>query len=418
MAFNGSPPTLPRQSGAAHAVSRRSFIGGAVACTLAYTTVYAAQGRHTGRLLAYVGTDTKPVDGTAWGKGIYLYEVDAATGDLSLLRLAAETPSPSWLTLHPSGRFLYSVNEIRDYEGNSGSITAFAIDRGTGALRPLNTVSSHGAGPAHMSLDASGNYAFVANYFGGSIAVLPIHPDGSLASAVFVHRDEGSLGSLHAASAPPGSFAISGHDAPHAHMILTDPANRFVLQTDLAQDRIYTYRFDAATGQLTPAQTPFVALPSGDGPRHFAFHPNSRWLYSIQEEASTVVFFHYDTATGALAPRQTISTLPHGFTGSNFCSEILISSDGRFLYAANRLHNSIAVFAIAADGRLRFLADTWTEGDYPSNMSMGPDGRFLYVGNQRSDSITSFRINRQTGLLTFTGRYDPLGTPMHMVFLG
>lgn len=414
MALHDNPPAQPLS--AAHAVSRRSFIQGAAACTLAHARAYAAR-LHSGLTLVYVGTDTKFVDGTAWGKGIYLFEVDEVSGDLRQLRLAAETTSPSWLTLHPSSQFLYSVNEVRDYEGSSGSVTSFAIDRGTGDLRRINTVSSHGAGPAHMSIDRSGRYAFVANYFGGSIAVLPIQPDGSLAPAVFVHRDEGSLGALHAASAPPGSFAISGHDAPHAHMILADPANRFVLQTDLGQDRIYVYRFDAATGQLAPAQTPYVTLPPGDGPRHIAFHPNRRWMYSIQEEASTLVFFQYDSAAGALLPQQTISTLPQGFTGSNFCSELLISSDGRFLYAANRLHNSIAVFAIAADGKLRFLADTWTEGDYPSNMNIEPDGRFLYVSNQRSDSITSFRINPRTGLLTFTGRYAPLGTPMSMVFL-
>jgi len=369
------------------------------------------------RTLAYVGTDTTPVDGAANGKGIYLCEADGETGELKLLNLAAETASPSWLCFHPSGNYLYAVNEVSNYERNSGSVSAFSVDRGSGELRQLNTVSSHGAGPTHMSVDATGRFAFVANYFEGTIAVFPLESDGSLAPASFVHQDRGSLGPDKAAGGPPGSFAISGHDAPHAHMIQPDPQNRFVLQTDLGQDRIYVYVLDHSTGQLTAATNPFVSLPAGDGPRHFAFHPNGRWMYSIQEEASTIVFFHYDPATGALVSRQTISALPTGFAGTNFCSEILVSPGGRFLYAANRLHNSIGSFAIGNDGRLAYLEDTLTEGDYPNHISMEPRGKFLYACNQRSDQITSFRVNRTTGRLLFTGRYLPLGTPMCVAFL-
>jgi 6-phosphogluconolactonase (cycloisomerase 2 family) len=367
--------------------------------------------------MAYVGTDTKPVDGAANGKGIYLYEAHEDTGVLSLLKLAAETASPSWLALHPSKRYLYAVNEVSDYGGNSGSVSAFSIDRASGDLRPLNVVSSHGEGPTHMSIDASGKYAFVANYYGGSIAVLPILADGRLGQAVFAHQNRGLLGSERATDAPPGSFAISGHDAPHAHMIQADPTNRFVLQTDLGQDRIYVYKFDGNTGKLTPANAPFVSVPSGDGPRHFAFHPNGRWMYSIQEEASTLIFFHYDQSCGSLAAQQTISALPAGFAGTNFCSEVMLSPDGRFLYAANRLHNSIAAFGIGQDGKLYWIGEALTEGDYPNHIVLDPRGNTLYACNQRSDQITSFHVDRHTGRLTFTGRYQPLGTPMCMVFL-
>src|SRR6185312_4572417 len=172
-------------------------------------------------------------------------------------------------------------------DGGNGSVSAFAIDGATGALKVLNTVSSKGAIPAHCSVDAAGKFVFVANYGGGSIAVLPIRTDGSLAAAADFHRDLGSVGSTHATDAPPGSLAISGHDAPHAHMIAADPQNRFVVATDLGQDRIYTYRFDRETGKLTaPSNAPFTSVPTGDGPRHFAFHPNGHWFYSIQEEAS------------------------------------------------------------------------------------------------------------------------------------
>lgn len=399
--------------------SRRTFLKTAalagIGCSL--RAARALRTDFSGRILAYVGTATKPVGGAANGKGIYVYEQDHRTGGLQFLTLAAETVNPSWISIHPSKRYLYSVNEVSDYEGNSGAVSAFAIDRVSGDLRFLNTVSSQGAGPAHMSVDATGKYAFVANYDGGSIAVLPIMEDGRLGQAVYTHQDRGSLGSLHASGAATGSFAISGHDAPHAHMIQADPSNNFVLQTDLGQDRIYVYKFDGQAGRLTPANPAFYSLPSGDGPRHFVFHPNGRWMYSIQEEASTLVFFHYDQAAGALAAKQTVSTLPPGFTGTNFCSEVITSPDGLYLYAANRLHNSIAVFQIARDGMLNREGEALTEGDYPCHVALDPTGRTMYVCNQRSDQITVFRRNEQTGMLAFMGKYLPLGTPMCMAFL-
>ena len=368
-------------------------------------------------MFAYVGTNTRAVDGTANGKGIYLFDMNPPTGRLTLIKLAAETENPSWLSLHPSKPYLYAAHQIADFEGKSGSVSAYAIDRSNGDLRLLNTVSSQGAGPAHLSIDASGRYAFVANYFGGSIAVLPILPGGALGSATYMHQDQGSVGDKKPTNAPPGSYALSGHDAPHAHMIHSDPSNRFVLQTDLGQDRIYIYRLDDHAGKLTPAAIPFVSLPSGDGPRHFAFHPNGRWLYSIQEEASTVVFFHFDPATGLIVSQQTISALPQGFAGTSFGSEIRVSGDGRFLYAANRLHDTIAVFSIDTSGKLIAIGETSTLGDYPSQFNIDPSGTILYACNQRSDQITSFRIDKKTGLLTFTGQYAPVGSPTCIIFM-
>jgi 6-phosphogluconolactonase len=412
----GRIPMKMQSAVGASSLSRRSFIlSGAAFGVAAWrdNRCLADEGKRT---FAYVGTDTLPVDGPANGKGIYLFDVDSESGELKLLKLAAETPSPSWLALHPSGKYLYAGNEVSTYEGNSGSVTAFAIEPTTRELRLLNTVNSGGAGPAHLSIDATGKFAFVANYIGASIAVLPILPDGRLESASFVRKDTGSVGPKRAASGPPGSFAISGHDAPHAHMILPDPQNRFVLYADLGQDRIYIDKFVTANGQLTPAATPFVSLPAGDGPRHFAFHPNGRWFYSIQEEGSTIAFFRYDPQSGALSHQQTISSLPEGFAGTNFCSEIVISANGRFLYAANRLHDSIAVFAIGPDGNLRHIDDTPTLGDYPRHLALSPGDRFLYACNQKSDVITGFRVERTTGRLTFTGKYQALGTPTCMVF--
>jgi 6-phosphogluconolactonase (cycloisomerase 2 family) len=373
--------------------------------------VRAASGQKT---LAYVGTYSSPGN----GKGIYLFEMNPASGELNLVDLAAAAPNASWLLLDSSGRYLYAANDVADFAGKSGSVSAYAVDRLKGKLQLLNVVSSEGAGPAHLSIDASGKYVLVANYAGGSVAVLPILPTGGLGPATYVHQDTGSVGPTIPSTAPPGSFAFSGHDNPHAHMIQADPGNRFVLQTDLGQDRIYTSAFDPVAGKLSPlADSGFVSLPSGDGPRHFTFHRNGRWLYSLQEEASTVVFFRFDPATGSLRPEQTISTLPPGFKGTSFASEILLSSDGRFLYAANRLHDAIAVFSLNREGRLAYVGETSTRGDYPRHIQIDPGGAFLYACNQRSDSITSFRVDRNMGQLTFTGLYTGVGSPACIIFL-
>ncbi|MEO6966705.1 MAG: lactonase family protein [Acidobacteriaceae bacterium] len=402
-------------------LSRRGFMKGASTLAIAQSQICSASiiGDNTRRrrMFAYVGTNTIAGDGAANGKGIYLFGMDPSTGELSCIKLAAATNNPSWLALHPAQPYLYTVHEVADYEGKSGAVSAYAINRASGDLQYLNTVSSQGAGPAHLSVDTSGKYVFVANYGGGSIAVLPILPDGKLGAATFKHQDSDHVGSKKPTSAPPGSFAFSGHDAPHAHMIASDPSNRFVIRTDLGQDRIYVYHLDASTGMLTAANSPFVTLPTGDGPRHFAFHPNRRWMYSVQEEASTVVLFHFDPETGSLSSQQTISTLPHGFTGTNFCSEILVSRDGCFLYVGNRLHNTIAVFSIGERGRLHLVGEAPTLGDYPRQFNIDPGGKFLYACNQRSDQITSFRINSKTGELAFTGQYTPVGTPTCILFM-
>jgi 6-phosphogluconolactonase (cycloisomerase 2 family) len=378
-------------------------------------------------LIAYVGTFSSPLEDMlptqvdlppGNGLGIHLFRVDRKSGDMTPIGVTRSGTSPSCLVISDSGTRMYSANETdRLGDSKEGTVSAYAIRPSDGQLELLNTVASGGAGPTYVSLHPSGRYLLVANYFGGSVSVLPIVKDGRLGKATDIKVDKGTIGPTTSRNAPPGSKAFSGHDRTHAHMIQSDPTGKFVLHVDLGLDKIYVWKFDAEKGKLTPAETPSVSLPPGDGPRHFHFHPNGHWLYSIQEEGSTIVLFDYDGETGRLSQRQTISTLPKGFAGSNFCSEILVSHDGRFIYAGNRLHDSIGVFSVGSNGELTHVDDEWTRGNYPRSFSFDPTGRFLYCGNQRADHLTVFEINKKNGQLDFTGHYVPVGNPSHIVFL-
>jgi 6-phosphogluconolactonase (cycloisomerase 2 family) len=387
----------------------------------------AHAGEAAGPLLAYVGTFSSPLRDVlptqvdlppGNGRGIHLFQVNRATGAMTLAGVHEMGTSPSCLALNTSGTRLYSANETdRVGEHKEGTVSAFAINRADGRLELLNTVRSGGAGPTFVSVSPSGRFVLVANYFGGSVAVLPILRDGRLGAATDIKNDAGKIGPTRATNAPPDSFAFSGHDRTHAHMIQADPSGRFVLHVDLGLDKIFIWKFDEQKGVLTPSEPPAVSLPPGDGPRHFQFHPNGRWFYSIQEEGSTIVLFDYDATRGRLAARQTISTLPPGFAGTNFGSEILVSTDGRFVYTGNRLHDSIGIFSIGPNGTLAFVGEEWTRGNYPRSFNFDPAGQFLYCCNQRADNITVFRVDRKSGGLNFTGHYTPVGNPSIIVFL-
>ena len=412
-------------------ISRRLFLkasaalagGGPVWASLLQARADAAGGP----LIAYVGTYSAPLRKVRHtqvdlppgnGRGIHLFQVDRATGALAPHGVLELGSSPSCLAINAAGTRLYSANETdRMGESDPGSVSAFAIQRPDGQLTLLNTVSSGGAGPTHVSLHPSGRFVLVANYFGGSVAVLPILSDGRLGPASDIKQDAGTVGPKKATHAPRGSFALSGHDQPHAHMIEADPAGRFVVHADLGLDQILIWKFDDRAGVLAPNDPAAVALPAGDGPRHFAFHPNGRWFYSLQEEGSNIVLFDYDADKGRLALRQTLSSLPPGFAGSSFSSELRVSSDGRFVYAANRLHDGLAFFSVGTTGALAFAGEEWTRGDYPRSFNFDPSGAFLYVCNQRGDDITTFRIDRNSGGLAFTGQYTPVGNPSAIVFL-
>ncbi len=377
-------------------------------------------------LIAYVGTYTSPLRNMLAtqvdlppgnGRGIHLFTVDRETGRMTPYDIHEMGTSPSALAFNKDQSRLYSANETdRRGDHDAGSISAFAVSPTDGKLKLLNSVSSLGKGPAHLSIHPSGKFVLVANYFGGSVAVLPILPDGRLGPASDFKQDAGTVGPTEATNAPPGSFAFSGHDQVHAHMIESDPSGQFVLHVDLGLDKIYVWKFDERSGKLTANQPASVSLPPGDGPRHFHFHPNGRWLYSLQEEGSTIVLFDYDADGGRLSSRQTISSLPPGYAGSNFCSGILVSEDGRFVYVGNRLHDSIGIFAVGETGELTYVTEEWTRGDYPRSFNFTPSGDFLYSCNQRADNLTAFRVDKQSGRLNFTGHYIPVGNPSSLVF--
>ncbi len=411
--------------------SRRSFIkssallSGAAAFTAA--APQAKSDETTPPLIAYVGTFSAPLRDMlptqvdlppGNGRGIHLFHVDRASGAMTPIGVHEMGTSPSCLVLNGDGNRLYSANETdRVGENKEGTVSAFAVNPANGQLELLNTLPSGGRGPTYVSIHPSGRFLLVANYFGGSVAVFPIMDDGRLGEATCVQVDAGEIGPTRATNAPEGSFAFSGHDRTHAHMIQADPSGRFVLHVDLGLDQIFVWKFDAKTGVLTANDPPAVSLPPGDGPRHFHFHPNGRWFYSIQEEGSTVVLFDYDGATGRLESRQTISTLPPGYAGSNFCSEILVSPDGRFVYAGNRLHDSIGIFAVGPEGDLTYVGEEWTRGNYPRSFNFDPSSQFLFCCNQRADNVTVFQVNHDTGGLTFTGEYAPVGNPSCILFL-
>lgn len=346
-------------------------------------------------------------------EGIYSFSADPLTGQLRPLNtapLARNPHSPSWLQADAAQPgLLYAVNE------GGASIHVYR-QHALGRLQLLQALQSGGQRPVHLSLHPSAPYALVAHYDSAELAVLRRAADGQL-SMVGVHPSCGrdrpgdcSVGPAHAAKAPPGSFACSGHDAPHLHMGLSSPDGRFVLATDLGRDCLLAWPFDPQRGTLGAPQE--LALSPGSGPRHFVFHVrDASQLYLLHEESSTLAWLHMDRHSGRLSLRGELSSLPEGFAGSSFASDLLASADGRFLYALNRLHDSIAVFALGADGAPRLLAHEWTRGSYPRSARFAPGGRWLFVCNQHSDHVTVFALDIDTGLPRFTGQYVPVPSP-------
>ena len=352
--------------------------------------------------LVYIGTYTRQDS-----KGIYVCRLDAATGKLSALALAGESINPSFLALHPNGKFLYAANESPNRGGKpGGSLSGFAIDASSGKLTPLNTVSSGGAGPCYVAVDKSGKNLLTANYGGGSVAAVPVKDDGRLGEASAFVQHAGS------------SVNPKRQQAPHAHSINLSRDNRFAVAADLGLDQLLVYAFDPVKGTLVPNDPPFARLNPGAGPRHFAFHPNGRYGYAINELQSTVTGFAYDPSRGVFKELQTISTLPQNFQGETHTAEVQVHPTGKFLYGSNRGHDSIAVFAIdAGKGTLTAIEQVSTQGKTPRNFGIDPTGSYLLAANQDSNSIVVFAIDRKTGRLTPTGQILEVPSPVCVKFL-
>jgi 6-phosphogluconolactonase len=360
---------------------------------------------------AYIGTYTPN------GGGIYLFGLDRATGALTQLKVFEDIRNPSWLAVNPAQTRLYAVSEIDNYAGTrNGAVVSYAIGDDF-QLDRLGEISSGGATPTYAAVHPSGKFVFVANYGGGNVAVFPVGANGALGEASDVRPSVGPRHRSRAVDDPPGQFAVSDHDSPHMHMVAPDPSGQFVVANDAGLDLTLVWRFDAQAGRLLPADVPAISAPSGSAPRHFVFHPNGRVFYNLYEHDAKVAVYDYDPVHGGLRAKQTISTLPPRFAGSTLSSEIVITADGRFLYVANRVHNAVAIFAVAADGQLRMISEVWVHADFPRCLSIDPSGEFLYSCNQKGDSVTSFRIGKASGALQFTGQFEPVGSPAIMVIL-
>jgi 6-phosphogluconolactonase len=377
-------------------------------CSL--TVFAAARADKKGKYILFVGTYTE--EGSQ-SKGIYAYNYDAATGKITSLGLAAETTNPSWVTIHPNGRFLYAVNEVANYKGsNDGGLSAFSIDRDkdgrpTGKLTLLNEVPTHGADPCYVTVDKTGKYALMANYTGASLAVYRISEDGSLGLGSSMIQHAG-----HSANPQRQRSA-------HVHSVDLSPDNRFAYVDDLGIDGLLVYKFDDSKGTLASNSSKYATFDPGSGPRHFALHPSGKFAYVVSEMKGTVTAFSNDPATATLQPLQTISTLPKDFKGEIADAEVEIHSSGKFLYASNRGDgNSIAVFSIDADkGTLTPLEYVPTQGKTPRSFAIDPTGTLLFVGNQGSNNIVVFRIDKKTGRLTPTGKVFEQASPVCLKFL-
>jgi 6-phosphogluconolactonase len=351
--------------------------------------------------LVYFGTYT-----SGDSKGIYVSRFDGDSGKLSAPELATETKNPSFLALNSNGSRLYSVSEVSQAQGKpSGAASAFSIASDTGKLSLINQQLAGGSSPCHLALDGSGTALFVANYGVGSVATMPVGDDGSLGAATVLQH----LGS----SVNPKRQA-----GPHAHQAVVSPDNRFLLVCDLGLDKVMVYKINPAGGKLEPNDPPSVGVKPGAGPRHLAFRPDGRFIYVINELDSTMTVFGWDAQAGVCRETQTLSTLPDGFTGTNYCAEVVTHPTGRFVYGSNRGHDSIAVFeSDAGSGRLAPLGHTSSGGGFPRNIALDPDGKWLLSLNQNSGNIVVLAVDASSGKLRGPVSEAKLGSPVCAVFV-
>ena len=375
------------------------FGAGAAALVILSAGLQMEAGAAEPTCLAFVGTYTGPRS-----QGIYAFRFDPRAGKLTPLGLAAESQNPTFLAIHPNQKFLYAINEVGS-PAKPGTVAAYRIEPDTGKLVLLNQQLVGGPGPCHVIVDATGKNVLAANYGGGSIACLPIKDDGSLGELTTFIQHKGS------------SVNKQRQEGPHAHGLFLDAANRFAFVPDLGLDRVMIYRFDATQGALVAHEPAFAAMPAGAGPRHFAFHPNGRRAYVINELDSTVVVCAYDAERGVLTPMQTIPTLPADFAGKSSCAEIEVHPSGKFVYGSNRGHDSIVVYAADENGKLSLVEHQPTRGRNPRHFAIEPTGRWLLAENQDGHSVVIFSIDPATGRLRPNGEKVEVGSPVCLKFV-
>jgi 6-phosphogluconolactonase len=383
-------------------ITRRFFAVLMVVCAplILFSSARSPQRSVTkGQYLAYVGTYTTK---TA-SKGIYAFRYDANSGKLTPLGVAEETQDPSWVAIHPSGKFLYAANEA----GKNSMVSALALDAHGGKLTLLNQLPALGEDPCYISFDKTGKYVFVANYTSGNVAVFPIGDDGKLGAATANVHDEGKIG--------PNKERQEG---PHAHWIETSPDNRFVLVADLGLDEVLVFKFDHANGTLTANAPAFAKLKPGSGPRHIAWHPNGEFVFVVSELSSTATAFRYDAKKGSLKEIGSVSTLPPNFSGRNDIAEVAVQPNGKFLYVSNRGNDSIAILSIDGNtGALTPRGGVPTGGKEPRHFAVDPSGKYLLAENQLSNNIVIFKIDSATGGLTPTGHIVEVPSPVDITFV-
>ncbi len=358
--------------------------------------------------LVLIGTYTEPIRfGTGKilrgkGKGIYVYKLDVSSGAMEPCSIVEGVPNPSYLAFDPSHRFLYAVNELKEFEGAAtGAVSAFSVEPGSGKLKFLNMKPSHGTDPCHLTVDKTGRYVLVANFMSGSVCVLPIREDGSLGDATDVIQHRGS------------SVDPVRQSGPHAHAVTLDDSGRYAFVPDLGVDKLMVYTFDAKRGKLEPNDEAWVEVTPGAGPRQLVMHPRGRYAYLINELDSTMMAFQYDGDRGSLRKIQSLSTLPGDFKGASTCAEVQISPSGRFLYGSNRGHDSIVIYAIdQMDGTLTCIGHESTRGKTPRHFVVDPAGEFLLAANQDTDSVVTFRLDTGSGELMATGCRTDVPTPV------
>jgi 6-phosphogluconolactonase len=334
--------------------------------------------------ILYLGTYTQK------GEGIYVYELDRSTMSFNELQVVTSKNSPSFLEFHPTKKYLYAANE------GTGEVSSYAIDPTSGKLAALNTKPSHGSGPCHVGVDPKGRFIYISNYGSGNLAVYKLNQDGSIGALADTIQDKGGPG-----------------QKPHMHSMIPSADGKFVYASDLGIDKIMIYTIDDRTGKLTPGAVPYVEVKKGDGPRHFAIHPNGNFAYSACELGSVVNSFTVVKNSGALVPLERVSMLPEGFTGKSFAADIHFSPDGKFLYASNRGHESLVIYSVDPQtGKLKLAGHAETHGKHPRNFLIDGKGELAIVTNRDNNNVVFFKRDPATGQLAYTGKEISIPTPV------